>query len=126
MHMLAEILGEMGTLEQFRGGSPQRPPIIAFRFKDSPRELAALLTTWVVEFPGELRWHFNPNGPGINWVLGPQRIWDYTVEHQLRGELEAVVRLAEEDPEFCRRANAELSRLAEYLRECWRRRNAES
>lgn len=121
MHRLAEVLEEMCELEQFRPGSLERPPVIAFRFSSSPPELAALLDKWVAEFPGDMRWHFNPNGPGINWVLGPKRIWDYTAEHGLQGELEAVVRLAEEDPEFTQRAQAELLRLADYLQGSWRR-----
>jgi len=120
------MLDEICELEQFRSGSLQRPALIAFRFKGRPPELAALLTKWVAEFPGEMRWHFNPNGPGINWVLGPQRIWDYTMEHGLQGEREAVVHLAEEDPEFTRRSQAELIRLADYLRDCWRRHSAEN
>ena len=124
MHVLAEVLKEMGALEQFRGGSLQRPPVIAFRYKGSPPELAALLAEWVAEFPGEMRWRFDPEGPGINWVLGPQRVWDYAAEHGLAGELEAAARLAEDDPEFGRRAHAEQPLLADHLRGLWRRHRA--
>ena len=122
MHRVAELLNEIRELEQFR----PRPLVIAFRFKSSPPELAALLTKWIPEFLGETRWHFNPNGPGINWVLGAQRCWDYAQEHQDLGVLSAADCLAKEDPEFTRRAEAELLRLAEYLRDRWRQQQAQA
>ena len=121
MHRLAEVLEEMCELVQFRPGLRERPPLIAFRFKGSPLALAALLGKWIAEFPGEIPWHFDSSGPGANWVLGPQRIWDYAAEGKYQGAFESQAGLADEDPEFALRAQSELLRLADYLQVNWRR-----
>jgi hypothetical protein len=124
-----EVLSEMGELELGRGrvrgvdGGPSAcAPMIAFRYRDLTPELARLMGQWVGEFPGEFRWHFDASWTGSNWVLAPQRLWDYAAEHDLTGVREARVVLIERDPDFGRRANAELERLGDFLRERWRHR----
>ena len=126
-----EVLSEMGELEQARGrvrgpdGGPSTcAPLIAFRHRDRTPELARLLGRWVGEFSGEFRWHFDASSPGINWVLAPQRLWGFAAEHDLLGVREARVILIERDPDFGRRSNAELERLADFLRDRWRRHRA--
>ena len=118
-----EVLGEFGELEQAGGRivthsgiDVPSAPIIVFRHKNRCSQLAGLLHELITAFQGDVEWHFKPDGPGINWVLGPKRLWTYAEEHGFQSPKEARDRLRSEEPEFGIKANAELSRLADFIR----------
>lgn len=128
MANIFNVLRSIGEVEQTGGDYPQvvgdivfLAPVVMFRHKHRTQELADLLTKWIGEFPGELRWHlgYKLSGPGINWVLAPQRLWDVAEQRKLASLKTASQQLLREDPEFGRKARVELDMLADHLASCW-------
>ena len=118
-----EALARLGNLVQKGGrvcdkmGMPilTFAPLLVFRFEPPLPRTADKIAKCVKEFPGELEWHFNASGPGINWVLGPERLWRVADVQRLQGAKAARDLIREQDPDFGIRANAELDRLADFF-----------
>lgn len=132
MASIFDVLRSIGELEQTGGDygepTPERltfAPVVVFRHRERTQELAERLAGWIAGFRGEYEWRlqYSLSGPGINWVLAPRKLWDVAAQRGLRGVKAAQVVLQQEDPEFGRRANAELERLAAHLASLWRSYN---
>jgi hypothetical protein len=119
VNRILDVLREIRELEQFRGLHRDRIPVVIFRPRDRPADLARLLEQWVTEFRGNLPWRLRYSGPGINWVLAPQRLWDFAAERGVGGR-PAEAMLSRGEPDLVERAHDDLRGLAEYLSARWR------
>jgi hypothetical protein len=127
---IIQVLRLLGEIDHWRrpaaperGGNPAYPPVIAWRYRDPSPGKAALIRRLVASFRGTVRWEFRWPGDsrrgarsaGSGWVLMPARLRWYAWSRLLLGELEAAHVLTQADPNFGRRANAELPFLAEHI-----------
>jgi len=115
---ILSVLNGIRKLEQSKGLHRDQIPVVVFRPKDRTPELAELLSEWIAEFPGRSAWRltYRFDGPGINWVIAPVRLFEFAEQRNLGKALRtAEPLLSKEDPEFLRRAHEDLDRLATYL-----------
>ena len=123
-HMI-DILQEVSPIAHFTcwphrdacGEELSAPPIMWWRFQDPSDELAKFLRQAVSTFPGAIPWEFSTTGR--RWILMPARINEFAASNGCDGGLIAAAKLKVAEPEFCKRANAEFSLLAEHFRREW-------
>lgn len=121
MKDIIDVLQEAGALAHWtvwphkaaRGEELACAPIIAWRHEQPSQELAELFRQVVGTFQGATSWEFS--AAGRRWVLMPARIREYSESHGCLGELMAAAELRVADPDFGKRANAELGLLAEHI-----------
>jgi hypothetical protein len=89
------------------------PPKVIWRFKYPSPALAEFFRETVAGFPGTIRWEFKATER--NWGLMPAHVGEYSRAHNLGGERPAAAELKIKDPDFGKRANAELRLLAEHI-----------
>jgi hypothetical protein len=97
------------------GGNQSYPPIITWRYKQPSRDAEAFFRRAVSSFRGTISWEFSALQP--SWVLMPSRINEYAKSHGDLGGLAAALELMTIDPDFGKRANAELPLLVEHLQQ---------
>jgi hypothetical protein len=89
------------------------PPIITWRHKRPSNELAEFFRSAVGSFRGAVAWEFSD--AGRKWVLMPARVREYAEAHGCAGGLSAAAELKVTEPDFGKRANADLPSLAEHI-----------
>jgi hypothetical protein len=117
MRHFIEVLQEIAEIEHWTripaSGASAHPPVITWRYKDPPLELAALIRRAISTFAGAIAWEFTATDR--NWSLKPARISEYARERGSKGGLYAASELKTAEPEFGILANAELPLLAEHI-----------
>lgn len=94
----------------------EHPPIVIWRYKNANEKLRVDLGKCISQFQGEFEWILEC-GKGKNWALKPKYIDEITEKMQFLGGRDAAIYLMEAEPEFGRKANAELSYLADHILE---------
>lgn len=89
------------------------PPFIVWRHKHKTLALAEFFAEAVQSFSGCVRWEFIVSDR--NFLLQPARIREYAKANNLLGDWPAAKELSKIDPDFGKRANAELKLLAEHI-----------
>jgi len=98
------------------GEERSMPPVIWLTFQQPSEELAKFLREAVSTFPGDIAWEFLTSG---RWMLMPARINEFAASHGFDRGLIAAAQLKLAEPEFGKRANAELGLLAEHVLREW-------
>src|SRR5262245_11379053 len=88
-------------------------PYGMWRFKESDGSVEAAIGAAVQSFHGHVAWEMYP--AGRNWIIAPMRIREFQREHEGMKRDDACLALAEEAPEFCQAANAEISALGRHI-----------
>jgi hypothetical protein len=122
MSQLIDALQEVATIAHWTvvphsgasGPELAFPPFIAWRYVGPSSELAECLLRAVSSYRGAVAWELSTMGQ--RWTLMPARIREYAESHGCDGGLVAAAQLKIEDPEFGKRANADLHLLAEHIR----------
>jgi hypothetical protein len=121
MTLMIDVLLKLGPIDHFSYG-PSRdpgyedlsyPPHVWWTYKDPSEQTAAFIRQAIASFSGEIAWEFLTNGR--RWTLMPARLGEYGKAHGIPGGLYAAAALKREDPEFGKRANADLQKLAEHI-----------
>jgi hypothetical protein len=115
------VLGLLGEFEwamrrpavEASGEELAYPPIIVWRYREPAKEKADKLQGFIDTFRGKLAWQFSCTRR--NWGLMPASLEEYTAAHELAGILEAAEELTVTEPDFGKRANAELASLADHI-----------
>ncbi len=123
MRPVLDVLEEIAAIHNFTywphsgacGEELSTPPVLWLRYEEPSEEIASLLRRAVSTFRGQERWELLTT-PGLRWALMPARIREHADLHGCIGHLDAAGELKESDPEFGKRANAELRALAEHIR----------
>jgi hypothetical protein len=89
------------------------PPIVVWRYKQRSTEFTEFFRQAVGTFRGTMAWEFSAKDR--NWSLMPSRIYEYAKAQRCSGTLTAAQELKAKDPDFGKRANAELCLLAEHI-----------
>ena len=118
-----DVLNGISELEWYRKGPHSdakgeelnRSPHVAWRFKKKDDKVIDKIKEAIESFKGKVKWEFYEHGR--NLVLIPKRLIDITKERKLQGNMEAVVVLMKEEPEFGQIANIDLSELANHIRD---------
>jgi hypothetical protein len=118
---IIKVLENVAELEYWTDYSPfgddaeerTEPPIIIWRHKRPSPSLADFFRDTIGAFRGAIVWEFSATEP--NWGLMPARLREYTIANNLLGELDAAAELSSSDPDFGKRANAELPLLAAHI-----------
>lgn len=119
-HTIVNILRELGDIAHWTicpasgAGDSACPPIVRWRYTDPPADAASFFREAVRTFQGALAWEFSAAQP--LWVLMPTAINQYAKAHNCKGGLQAAEALMAEEPDFGKRANAELPLLFEHIR----------
>jgi len=123
MEEIIEILKEFGEIAHWTcrpaatsGGNPAFPPIITWRYKEPPSQIAEFFQRVVSNFPGAIPWEFSVVEQ--TWCLMPSRITEYSKSHDNLGGLAVALELMTFDPNFGKQANRELPLLVEHIRMC--------
>jgi hypothetical protein len=96
-----------------RGDELSSPPILWWTYQESPDELVEFLKQLVAAFEGAVTWKVWATGRRL--ILMPSRVREYAELYQCKGDLVAAAQLKLADPEFGKRANADLPLLTEHL-----------
>jgi hypothetical protein len=91
------------------------PPVIAWSYERPTKKLQDFLRRAVTSFAGSLAWKFLVV-EGSRWIVLPTRVVEYDRQHRCNGYLLAGAELKASDPEFGKRANSDLSLLAQHIR----------
>jgi hypothetical protein len=132
MKDIVDILKEFGEITHWtvrparaeQGGNLSCPPIITWRYKQPSREVADYFRRVVSTFRGTIAWEFSVFGQ--TWCLMPSRISEYAEAHGNLGALAVARELMTSDPEFGKRANAELPLLVEHMQQQIEKAKAEN
>jgi hypothetical protein len=116
------VLQELAPIAHFTFWPPRdacgeelsTPPIVWWTYQQPPEELAEFLRQVVGTFQGTVKWEVLATGR--RWILMPARIREYAELHGCNGDLIAAAELKSAEPDFGKRANAELRFLAEHIR----------
>ena len=120
MKDIVDVLKEFGELAHWTKqpadephGNLNCPPIITWRYERPSREIAEFFRRVVSAYPGTMAWDFS--SAERMWVLMPSRINEYSKSHGNLGGLAVAHELTLSEPEFGRRANADLPLLTAYI-----------
>ncbi|MBN6112952.1 hypothetical protein [Xanthomonas bonasiae] len=95
------------------------PPYISFRFEDEREVIIERLKQSIEKYSGKVSWVLNEHRreglPGVNWTIGPSRLWEVK-EQALKLGLTPAEYLAQYEPEFGPVAYSDLEGLAEHIR----------
>jgi hypothetical protein len=123
MKNIVDILKEFGEIahwvvrpaRQEFGGDLSCPPIITWKYKNPSKEVAEFFRYVVSTFRGTIGWEISVYEQ--TWILKPSRISEYSKSHDNLGGLAVAGELMKIDPEFGKRANAELRLLVEHIQQ---------
>lgn len=111
-----QVFGEIAhwtVRPDFDLGNLSYPPIITWRYKEPSNAAADFFQGVVSAYRGAISWDFSVAHP--TWVLMPLRVREYANAHEGLGGLGAAGELMRTDPEFGKRANADLGLLLEDM-----------
>ena len=121
MKELAEIVNAIGEVAHWTvrpagddATASMCPPIITLRYQRPSSEMADFFQRSIGSFAGTIPWEFS--AAERVWTLMPSRIREFSESHGNLGGFAVVEELMELDPDFGRRANAELPLLIAHLR----------
>jgi hypothetical protein len=115
---ILKVFGELaywtvGPASDEQGGNLACPPIIRWRYKTPSIKVADFFRVAASTFRGTIAWEFSVEEQ--TWILMPARINEYSRTHGNLGGLAVAFELMTIDPDFGKRANAELRRLVEHM-----------
>jgi len=116
-----DVLQEVAPIAHFTfwpasdasGEDLSTPPIIWWTYEQPSEELAEFLRRVISTFQGGLAWDLSTKVR--RWLLMPARIREYAESHGCDGGLVTAAKLKVAEPDFGKRANAELRLLAEHI-----------
>ena len=115
------LLESFGEIEWARWGivdgkeeNLKFPPVVVWRYKKRNENLERLIIDAVSSFNGNVQWEMRLSTR--NWIITPKRVLQTMDKRRYKRGPEAIVALANEDPEFGEKANEDLPRLAEHIK----------
>lgn len=90
------------------------PPVIVWRFKESQPGLELTIKKAVESFKGNVEWEILFTSR--NWVIYPKWVREFQEQRGYRVDVEALSALANEEPDFGRKANEDLPGLAKKIK----------
>lgn len=112
-----QVLRMVGDVDWARlaigDGSNPAAPLVVWRYRDEPEWAAAILTSAVNTYRGQVPWVIEK--PGRNWVLWPEREKHDFARGEWRTDSDYFAELTKRDPAFCSRALEDLADLLEHV-----------
>ncbi len=121
MSDIMEVLQQLGELDwamrrppaDAEGATLAFPPMISWRYKNPSPEIAQFLQHAIQRFRGSVPWTFSSEQR--NWYLTVAKLLESMKTQNLQGTRKAAQELMTQEPDFCRRANAELALLSDQI-----------
>lgn len=119
---IIDALKRFGELDWYEASPGRKPtpdqkqfvPLIAWRFVTPNEHVEARIEAALKGYRGSVEWEVEMIA-GYTWVLVPKRVAALRREERLRDIIEAVAKVASEDPEFGLAAHNDLKEITDLL-----------